>query len=218
MVYLLIGQDVQAKETFLNKLKREFLSKELQDFNFDTLYGKETDLKKIQERLLAIPLQNPKRLIIIKDAESLGEDERKFLLSYCKKPDKQLVVVFDFQHYDYKDALIKGLSPLAKVLRCKEEPIPDTFVLNRQIELRNADSALRILDQLLRGGQAPERILGGLRYAWEKQSSNLQEAKKKLKLLLSCDIEMKTGRLKPAFALEKLIIKLCGFGQPPRKP
>lgn len=218
MVYLLFGQDVQAKETYLSKLKREFLSKELQDFNFDTLYGNETDLKKIQERLLAIPVNSQKRLIVIKDADSLTQEARVFLTTYCKNPGKQIVIIFDFQHYDYRDSFIKSLSSKAKVLRFKETVDPDTFALNRQIELKNSGSALRILDQLLRGGEAPERILGGLRYAWERQGLSGIESKKKLKLLLGCDIEMKTGRLKPAFSLEKLIIKLCGFPQEERKP
>jgi len=211
MVYLLIGQDVLAKETQLKKIKQEFLPKELQDFNLDTLYAKEINLKDIQERLLAIPLKSAKRIIVIKDAHSLNEESRDFFLCYCKKPHKQLVLVLDFEHYDYKDEFIKGISPQARTLRFKETVNPDTFALSRQIQLRKTDFALRLLNQLLKNGQAPERILGGLRYAWEKQGIEGQPARKKLKLLLACDIEIKTGRLPPAFALEKLVVSLCGF-------
>ena len=210
-VYLLIGQDVLAKETQLKKIKQEFLPKELQDFNLDRLYAKEVTLRDIQERLLAIPLKSAKRIIIIKDAHSLDRESRDFLLAYSKKPHKQLVLVFDFEQYDYKDEFIKGISAHASVMRFKETVNPDAFVLNRQIELRKTDSALRILNQLLKNGEAPERILGGLRYAWEKQSIANFDAKRRLKLLLNCDIEIKTGRLKPAFALEKLVVSLCGF-------
>lgn len=207
-VYLLIGQDILAKETQLKKIKQEFLSQELQDFNFDTLYAKETTLREIQERLLAIPLKSAKRMIIIKDAHSLNRESRDFLLAYSKKPHKQLVLVLDFEHYDYKDEFIKGVSAHASVIRFKEAVNPDAFVLNRQIELRKTDSALRILNQLLKNGEAPERILGGLRYAWEKQSIAASGARRRLKLLLNCDLEIKTGRLKPAFALEKLVVSL----------
>jgi len=213
MVYLLIGQDVQAREDQLRKIKQEFLPKELQDFNFDTLYAKEAALKVIQERFLAIPLKSAKRIIVIKDAGSLDEACRDFLLSYVKNPDKQLVLVLILEHYDYQDSFIKGISRAAKVMRFKETVNPDTFVLSRQIELRKPDSALRILNQLLKNGEAPERILGGLRYAWEKQGIQGQEARRKLKLLIGCDVEIKTGRLKPACALEKLIVGLCGFAQ-----
>jgi len=217
MVYLLIGQDIQAKETHLKKIKQEFLSKDLQDFNSDTLYAKEITLKDIQERILAIPLKSPKRLIVVKDAQSLEVNIRNFLFTFAERPQKQLILVLDFEHYDYKDEFVKKISVSAKVVRFKETVLPDAFVLSRQIELKKADSALRILEQLLKNGEAAERILGGLRYAWEKQDVNGIQARKKLKLLLNCDIEIKTGRLAPAFALEKLVVGLCGFTQTPHK-
>ena len=215
MVYLLIGQDIQAKEIQLKKIKQEFLPEELQDFNLDTLYAKEITLKEIQERFLAIPLKSAKRIIVIKDAHSLDGQSRDFLLAYSKKPHKQLVLVLDFEHYDYKDEFLKSISGNARVMRFQETVAPDAFALNRQIELRKADCALRLLNQLLGNGEAPERILGGLRYAWERQNEQTPDARKKLKLLLACDIEIKTGRLKPAFALEKLIVSLCGVIQAP---
>ena len=211
MVYLLIGQDLQAKAAQLKKIKQEFLPKELQDFNFDTLYAKEVTLKDIQERFLAIPLKSAKRIIVIKDAHFLPEESRDFILAYSKKPHKQLVLVLDFEQYDYKDEFIKGVSAHAVLLRYQETVNPDTFTLNRQIDLRKTDIALRLLNQLLKNGEAPERILGGLRYAWEKQDIQTLAAKRKLKLLLNCDLEIKTGRLAPAFALEKLVVSLCGF-------
>lgn len=211
MVYLLIGQDIQAKETQLKKIKQEFLPQQLQDFNSDTLYAKEITLKDIQERLLAIPLKNAKRLIIIKDADSLDEESRDFLLTFSRQLRQQLVLVFDFARYDYKNKFIKEISIRASVLRFKEAVNPDAFVLNRQIELKKTDSALRILNQLLKNGEAPERILGGLRYSWEKQETVAGDARRKLKSLLNCDVEIKTGRLKPAFALEKLVVSLCGI-------
>jgi DNA polymerase III delta subunit len=211
MVYLLIGQDIAAKATQLNKIKQEFLPSQLQDFNLDTLYAKEINLKDIQERFLSIPLKSAKRIMVIKDAQLLDQESRDFLLAISKKPLSQLVLVLDFTEYDYKDKFIKDISGYARSLRFKETVNPDTFALNRQIELRKTDSALRLLSELLKNGEAPERILGGLRYAWEKQDIQSTSARRKLKLLLGADLEMKTGRLKPAVALEKLVVSLCGF-------
>jgi DNA polymerase III delta subunit len=211
MVYLLIGQDVTAKEIQLKKIKQEFLPLPLQDFNLDTLYAKEIVLKDIQERFLSLPLKSAKRIIVIKEAHLLDDESRDFLLAFSKKAHKELVLVLDFPQYDYKDAFIKDICAYATLLRFKETVNPDTFALNRQIELRKTDLALRLLSQLLKNGEAPERILGGLRYAWEKQDIASLIARRKLKLLLSCDLEIKTGRLKPAFALEKLVVSLCGF-------
>jgi DNA polymerase III delta subunit len=213
MVYLLIGQDIAAKEIQLKKIKQEFLSPDLQDFNLDTLYAQEINLKDIQERFLSIPLKSAKRIIVIKDAHLLDEESQDFLLAFSKKPRKELILVLDFAQYDDKDKFIQGISAGACRLRFKETVDPNTFTLNRQIELRKTDSALRLLNQLLKNGEAPERILGGLRYAWEKQNIQSLSARRKLRLLLSCDLEIKTGRLKPDFALEKLVVSLCGFSQ-----
>jgi len=211
MVYLLVGQDIPAREEQLKKIKQEFLPEDLQDFNLDTLYAKETNLKNIQEKFLAVPLKNAKRMVVIKDADFLNDACRSFIAAYAKKPDKRLVLVLTMEHYDRRDAFLNDISRSAKVMRFRETPEPDTFALNRQIELKKADNALRILNQLLKKGEAPERILGGLRYTWEKRADHGVTARRKLKLLLNCDVEIKTGRLKPVFALEKLVICLCSF-------
>ncbi|MFA7283386.1 MAG: hypothetical protein WC066_02430 [Candidatus Omnitrophota bacterium] len=208
-IYLFTGQDIAAKEEQLKKIEREFLPFELQDFNLDRLYAKEIKLKDIQERLLSLPLKSSKRLIIIREAHLLGKDSRQFLLDFSGKPHPQLVLVLDFPRYDYKDEFIKGILPHANLMRFKEDVVPDAFTLSRQIEMKKADTALRILSQLLKNGEAPERILGGLRYAWEKQGAGSPGAGKRLKSILNCDLEIKTGRLKPVFALEKLVISLC---------
>ncbi|MDD5692640.1 MAG: hypothetical protein PHP10_05635 [Candidatus Omnitrophica bacterium] len=216
MVYLLIGQDIQAKEIQLQKIKQEFLPKELQDFNSDTLYAKDTALKEIQERLASLPLKNAKRVVVIKDAQSLDDASRDFLGAYCKKAPKELILVLDFEHYDHKNRFIKDLQGCATITRFRETVNPDAFSLARQIESGKADAALRLLNQLLNNGEAPERILGALRFAWERQNMGSKDSRRRLKLLLACDIEIKTGRLKPAYALEKLIVSLCCFAQSPR--
>jgi len=211
MVYLLVGQDIQAKEIRLQKIKQEFLPKELQDFNSDTLYAKDTTLKEIQERCLRLPLKGARRVIVIKDAQSLDEASRDFLSAYCRQPRKELILVLDFEHYDHKDRFVKDMQACATITRFRETVNPDAFALARQIESRKADPALRLLNQLLNNGEAPERILGALRFAWEKQDIGSKDSRRRLKLLLACDIEIKTGRLKPACALEKLIVSLCCF-------
>jgi DNA polymerase III delta subunit len=112
---------------------------------------------------------------------------------------------------DKTDSFIKNISRFVKPVRFKETVHPDTFALGRSIDLKRADSALRILSGLLKDGERPERILGGLRYAWEKNAAHPLEKRKKLKCLLICDIDIKTGKLKPLFALEKLVVSLCGL-------
>ncbi|MDD5729855.1 MAG: hypothetical protein PHN57_01825 [Candidatus Omnitrophica bacterium] len=213
MIYLFAGQDNLSKDAKLNKLKEEFLPKDLEQFNLDTLYGKELTLKILQEKLLWLPFESKNRLLVIKNAQDLKQDAKDFLLRYSKDCPASLALVLDFDKYRPNRDFIESLSSSA-VSRFKEEQSPDTFLLCRQIESRKAAASLKILKILLKNGEKPEKILGGLRASWERYGGNSPELKKKLKLLLECDIDIKTGRLKPSFALEKFIVNLCSWKNP----
>jgi len=209
-LYLFLGEDALSKDTELKKIKDKFIPPDIRDFNLDVLYSKGLTLKKFQETLLCLPVQSRKRIVVIKEAERLREDVQEFILEYARKPLPQIILIFDVTRRDKQDksGFIDSLCAYSQIHRFKETIRLDTFQLVRQIELKNADYALRILAQLLKEGERPERILGGLRYAWEKSNINHAESRKRIKLLVSCDADIKTGRMKPAFALERLIVSL----------
>jgi hypothetical protein len=213
LVYLLIGQDSLSKDIQLRRLKQEFLAKELEQFNLDILYASDLNLLDLQEKLSCLPVKTRKRMIVIKEAQDLKEDMQDFVLEYAKKPLNQNILVLDIDRKSPKEnnQFIERISKFACVSRFKEPVRLDTFTLSRQIDLHRPDYALRLLNQLLKNGEKPERILGGLRYAWERDITNSLKTRKRIKLILGCDIEIKTGRLKPVFALEKLVVKLCGL-------
>lgn len=214
MVYLFIGTDSLSKDIQLKAIRKEFLKKETEQFNLDIVYAKELTLKDLQERLLYLPLKNSKRIVVIKDAQNLREDAREFILKYVKEPHKQIILVLDVDKRDKSEEFINHIYRYAKVYQFKETKQPDTFTLSRQIALKKPDSALRLLNQLLKAGERPERILGGLRYSLERDAAGDLTMKRRLRLLLNCDIDIKTGRLKPVFALERLVINLCGLRKP----
>lgn len=213
-LYLFVGEDTLSKEVRLKKLKEELLTPNTQDFNLDILYAGHLGLRTLQEKILAIPLKSKQRIVVIKEAQNLTEDLKKFLLKYAQSPHSSVAIVLDINKASIKDQFIKNISRYTQTIRFKDNLRLDTFSLSRQIEMRKMDSALRVLNQLLKEGEKPERILGGLRYVWERSAFSPLEAKKKLRCLINCDIDIKTGRLKPDFALEKLVISLCGFSKP----
>lgn len=213
MVYLFIGQDNSSKEAQLKKIKAEHLAKGLEHFNTDILFAKDLSLKELQEKLLSLPSAGSRRLIVIKEAEALKRESKDFIIRYAQKPHPRLILILDVFQAQRRDEFTENLSRAARVLRFKEGLSVDTFSLSRQIGLGQAAAALQVLSHLLQKGERPEWILGGLRYAWEKDNGAPAKMAKRLKLLVNCDLEIKTGRLKPAFALEKLIICLCGLRQ-----
>jgi DNA polymerase III delta subunit len=211
MIYLFIGEDNFSKDTKLKRLKEEYLTRQSEQFNLDILYAHELNLKEFQERLLRLPFKAKKRLVIVKDSQRLKEDIKKFLLSYARKPYPHVVLVLDIQRYIFKDSFTRQMSQMGRVIRFRESAKLDTFALSRAIEGRRAHYCLDILRQILEKGDKPEQIMGGLRYVWDQDIRRPKEARKRLGLLLDCDIAIKTGRLKPRMALERLVTQLCCF-------
>jgi DNA polymerase III delta subunit len=214
MVYLFVGEDSPAKDTQLKNIRKEFLAKGTEQFNLDILYARELTLKDLQEKLIYLPLKTSNRILLIKHAQDLKQGLREFILDFVKVEHRQTVLILDFDRQERKDTFLNRITRYAKAYRFRETQAIDTFTLSRQIALKQPGYALRVLNQLLKDGERPERILGGLRYAWERENANPPEAKKRLKALLNCDIDIKTGRLKPIFALERLVLSLCGSGKP----
>jgi len=210
-VYLFLGQDNFSKSIKFKRLKEEFLTKDTEYFNLDILYAKELKLPTVQERLLNLPVKAKKRIILIKDSQNLPDDIKEFLLRYLKKPQGKIILILDIAKSLPQDGFLRQAMRYAEVCRFREPPHLDTFTLSRSIESRKTGYALRVLNALLRNGEKPERIMGGLRYSWENSIARPLETRKKLKALLNCDIDIKTGRLKADFALERLVVSLCSL-------
>ena len=221
MIYLFLGQDslpkdssVSFKDTQLKQIKEEFLSREVAQFNLDLLYAEALKLKELQEKLLALPVKSPKRIVVIKNAQELDKDIEDFIEEWAKLERKDTLLLLDIEEQDKKESFLKNIYKYAKTFRFKEPQALNTFNLTRQIAQRNAGSALKMLEELIKEGERPERILGGLRYTLENSPMSALEVKRRIKMLLDCDIEIKTGKAKPVFALEKLIVRLCALVQP----
>ncbi len=221
MIYLFIGQDsplkdssLSAKDTQLKQIKEEFLPQKVEQFNFDCLYAETLKLKDLQEKLLCLPVNSPRRMIMIRNAQELAADIDAFILDWAESGERLIILLLDIEDPSKKEGFLKNIHKQAKIFRFKETASLNTFNLTRSIEQRRPDYALRILDQLLKDGERPERILGGLRYALEKSRLSPLEIKRRVRLLIDSDIEIKTGRAKPVLALEKLVVKLCALVQP----
>ena len=212
MVYLFVGEDEIAKAQKLKELKRKYLNPASLEFNYDLLYGKETSLAGLQEILSRISANSPKRMVVIKEADKLSPPARDFLTGFAKKARADIILVLDFPHPQAKAGFLKQISFSAQILQFAQRPPANTFKLCDELERKRIAPALKILQQLLREGEKPERILGGLRWCWERDYSlTPREKARRLRLLLNCDTDIKSGRLRPDFSLEKMLVTLCFF-------
>jgi hypothetical protein len=217
-VYLFLGQDIldpensSCKEKELNKLKAN-LPKQTRDFNLDILHCNDRtfSLNTLQEKLLFMPTGNAARIVVVRNLQDAKPEVKDFLCDYVKNPSLGIILVLDADRVELKNAFIERISRYAEVIRFRAETQVSTFTLSRLIETRKTEESLKVLHQLLDSGEKPERIMGGLRASWTRYPADPLSLKKRLKILLQCDLDIKTGKIKPAFALERLIVSLSGL-------
>ena len=217
-VYLFLGQDIldqensSLKEKELNKLKA-CLPKQTRDFNLDILHcnDRSFSLKALQEKLLFMPTGDGARIVVVRSLQDAQPEVKEFLSSYVKNPSPGIILVLDVDKFDRKNAFIERISPYAEIRHFRVDVQASTFTLSRLIEAKRTAEGLEVLHELLDNGEKPERIMGGLRASWTRYPADPLILKKKLKILLQCDLDIKTGKIKPVFALERLIVNLCGF-------
>jgi len=212
-VYLFLGQDSFSKDKVLNSLKEKSLQQSTQDFNYDCLHAQDRDLtlNKVQEKLLFLPAGSKTRMVVLKNVQAAKADIKDFLSGYVKNPKQDIILILDSERDDPKDSFLRDIQKYCSVVHFQQERVKTAFDLGRFIELKKTDHSLRILHELLSNGQKPEQIMGGLRASLAKDASEPATLKKRIKLLLACDLEIKTGKLKPVFALERLVVALCGL-------
>lgn len=212
MIYLFIGEDEIAKKEKLQEIKRQSLNPASADFNYELLYAKELNLPALQEVLSRLPINSPKRIAVIKDATKLSEKIKDFLINYAKNPAADIILLLDISRRDALDPFLKAIAPYTKAVNFHQAVRANTFKLCDELERKMITPALKMLHQLFLEGEKPERILGGLRYRWERDCAlSARERTRRLNLLLNCDRDIKRGRLRPEFSLEKLLISLCCF-------
>ncbi len=217
-VYLFLGQDIldqnnsSLKEKELNKLKAG-LSGQTREFNLDILHCNDRtfNLNILQEKLLFMPAGDSSRIVVVRNIQDAKPEIKEFIAGYVKNPAWGIILVLDADKVESKNAFIENISRYSEIRHFRSETQVNTFTLSRLIESKKAEESLKVLHQLLDSGEKPERIMGGLRASWTRYPAGPLNLKRKLKILLECDLDIKTGKIKPGFALEKLIVDLCGL-------
>jgi hypothetical protein len=219
-LYLFIGCDWVSKSIKLQQIKEQSFSRQSEQFNFDLFYGPELKLRDLQEALLRLPLSAPirdslpdlkakRRIIYIKEARRLNVSIKRYLTEYVRNPLQSVLLILDIEKARPQDVFLRSIFAKARIYHFRSREDTDTFRLCRQIAAKRINAGLRILHRLLEKGEHAERILGGLHFDWVNRYMGTGEKRRGLQLLLECDIDIKKGRIRPAVALERLLIQLC---------
>ena len=210
MIYLFIGEDELKKTEKIHSLKKQLFNSQVESFNYEAFYAQELNLPLFKEVLSSVPVSAKNRLLVIKDALKLKDNLQEYFLGQIKDLPASLTVILDVAVIPKEENLfLNKILKIARAVYFKTRESVNAFGLARAVERRQPDQALNILVDLFKAGEKPERILGALRYQLISRGLNPQDRIKKINLLLETDVNLKTGKLRPEFALEALVVRLC---------
>ena len=210
-IYLITGQDAPAKDKAIKEIKSKYMPVLTEQFNLDIVYAKDLTLKDVQEKLLYLAASSGSRMIVIKQASALKKDIKDYLEKYAQAPDPSVILVLEMEGFDRNDRFTLAIAANATTRQFRQEIHNSVFALADEIRSGKTAGSLMMLNQLLKKGQKPELILGALRSGLSRNTVDIAYMRRLNKMLLECDMAIKTSSLKPSFALERLVVRLCGF-------
>lgn len=211
MTYLFIGPDLSKKDAKIAELKAKlFKDPSALSFDLEVLHAHKLDPDDLKKSLLTLPHLAPVRLVVLRQCERLNERNRAIIFEFLSEQLKTTVLALDFDELDVKSALFARLRPLAQTTFFGSEKTLNVFDMTRAISSRNASGALKILYELLGNNTHPLQIMGGLVWYWGKERERLspQCFYKGLSALEEADLNIKRSRLKPEYAVEKVVVEL----------
>ena len=215
MIYLFLGEDGEAKEQKIAEIKKTCLpSDDALKLDYELLHGSKLDPAVLKKALIALPAISKRRLILIRSVEKLNTQNKKIILDFLQGENQHAVLILDLDEALPKNNFFRKMTDDAEAM-CfgRGTAKGNVFDMTRAMERRNPSGALKILNQLLNGGDHPLQIMGGLVWFWGKSKNRLSrdQFKKGLLVLQEADLNIKRSRLKPEYAVEIAVTKLSSL-------
>lgn len=115
-VYLLMGEEPYYSDLILKALDSNVLKTEARDFNFTLVYGSDTDAGQIVSLCRRYPVESPRQLIIVREAQQLSSLEA--LEMYLNSPVNETVLALAFTNktVDKRSGFYKKARGSAEIL------------------------------------------------------------------------------------------------------
>jgi len=214
MTYLLLGEDNPAKDKNIRAIKDKTLkSTDSQNLDYESLHAPKVDSDILKQALIALPAVSEKRCLLIRSADKLNPKNKKIVEEFVQSKATHLVLILETDESEPKNSFFKAIIPFVKVLRFQSSVKENVFDMTNAMTNRTLVKALKILDGLMKEGNHPLKIMGGLVWYWGKSKNRISEERfqKGLKALQEADLNIKRSRLKPEYTLEVLVVKLSSL-------
>ena len=216
MHYLLLGTDTSLKDTQLQKIKRDIFP-DGDSFRMDceTVDGFKLSPEKFKIALMSLPALAERRLIIVRHAERLSKENLELLAEFLKAGHAHASVVLDAVTWEAKSEVRKNILHAVRTIGREDAAGANVFDMMDLVGRGDTSRALKILHEILERDEEPERVLGGILWAWSnKVKPRVQAPKyeKGLLILQEADYQLKRVRFpERGYALEIALVKLSSL-------
>ena len=212
MIYLLLGDDQDAKDRHIAGIKAKYLPNDsAQQLDYEPLHAVKLDAEVLKKTLISLPALSKKRLVLIRAADKLDSKNKEILLEFIRSGHAHAVVVLDCAQEGGKSSFLNQVKTHAEVIRCGvPKQRQNFFDMTRAMERRDPAQALKIFNELLTAGEPLLKILSSMVWFWGDRRSRLSgdQFKRGLRVLQEADLNIKRSRLKPEYAVEVAVTKL----------
>ena len=145
-IYILMGDEDYYIDRLVDALETSVVGEEEKDFNVETFYGADTDIKKVIARAQQYPVMAERQLVMLKEAQALynGKRELEKLAPYASHPNPStiLVVTYKGDSLNNSSVLLKKIKDNRGVILKSERP--KDYELNDLVSLYCKENDIKI--------------------------------------------------------------------------
>lgn len=118
-IYLLYGQEVFIKDSYVKKITELIDDGGMPDFNKIVFDGEKADIAEIDDAIESFPMMCEKKLVLIKDSKIFSkakEEIKQYWINRLDSIPDYVVLVFDEKEIDKRSALLKKVSKIGALV------------------------------------------------------------------------------------------------------
>ncbi len=213
MVQIFLGDDLARKDTQIAAHKASlFKNPQALNFDYDNLDASGLAADTLKKALMTLPAVAPKRLVVLRNAHKLKTNDVAVLENFFRNPLEHVDLILESSENALKGQLHKCMD-LCQVNLYSVASVGNAFDMTRLMTAGRAKEALKMLNDLYGEDTHPLQVMGALVWYWGKEGRGFGPAKfeRGLKALEEADLNIKRSRLKPEYAVEKLVVELMAL-------
>ena len=152
-IYFLYGDEPFLIDKSIELIKACVLTEGLLDFNSDSFYAGEKSVSAIKDIIETLPVMSPKRLVILKQAHLLKEQDWNTLLPILENPVDTTTLVFSAEKMDKRKKVSKIIEKNGTLVELKRpydnKLLPWITYLATELNLQIEADALRLIHHLV---------------------------------------------------------------------